>query len=104
IGGHLHVLMEDGTELDIVAGDAYEIPPGHDAWGVGDTTFDAGEFASARSFGIAPDEEDERTLATILFTDIVDSTATLARLGDKAWRRGVLTPHARIVRRAQPVT
>ena len=32
IGGHLHVLMEDGTELDIVAGDAYEIPPGHDAW------------------------------------------------------------------------
>ena len=37
--------------------------------------FDAVEFASARLFGIAPDEEDERTLATILFTDIVDSTA-----------------------------
>ena len=72
IGGHLHVVMDDGTELDIVAGDAYEIPPGHDAWVVGDTAFDAVEFASARSFGIAPDEEDERTLATILFTDIVD--------------------------------
>ena len=90
IGGHLHVLMDDGTELDIVAGDAYEIPPGHDAWVVGDTVFDAVEFASARLFGIAPDEEDERTLATILFTDIVDSTATLARLGDKAWRRLLL--------------
>src|SRR4029077_975700 len=87
IGGHLHVGMDDGTELDIVAGDAYEIPPGHAAGVVGDTAFDAVEFASARSFGIAPDEEDERTLATILFTDIVDSTATLARLGDKAWRR-----------------
>ena len=72
IGGHLHVVMDDGTELDIVAGDAYEIPPGHDAWVVGDTAFDAVEFASARNFGIAPDEEDERTLATILFTDIVD--------------------------------
>jgi len=90
IGGHLHVVMDDGTELDIVAGDAYEIPPGHDAWVVGDTAFDAVEFASARSFGIAPDEEDERTLATILFTDIVDSTATLARLGDTAWRRLLL--------------
>ena len=90
IGGHLHVVMDDGTELDIVAGDAYEIPPGHDAWVVGDEVFDAVEFASARLFGIAPDEEDERTLATILFTDIVDSTATLARLGDKAWRRVLL--------------
>src|SRR6478672_4314311 len=90
IGGHLHVLMDDGTELDIVAGDAYEIPPGHDAWVVGDTVFDSVEFASARLFGIAPDEEDERTLATILFTDIVDSTATLARLGDTAWRRLLL--------------
>jgi class 3 adenylate cyclase len=90
IGGHLHVVMDDGTELDIVAGDAYEIPPGHDAWVVGDSMFDAVEFASARNFGIAPDEEDERTLATILFTDIVDSTATLARLGDTAWRRLLL--------------
>ena len=90
IAGHLHVLMDDGTELDIVAGDAYEIPPGHDAWVVGDTVFDSVEFASARLFGIAPDEEDERTLATILFTDIVDSTASLARLGDKAWRRLLL--------------
>jgi class 3 adenylate cyclase len=90
IGGHLHVQMDDGTGLDIVAGDAYEIPPGHDAWVVGDEVFDAVEFASARLFGIAPDEEDERTLATILFTDIVDSTATLARLGDQAWRRVLL--------------
>ena len=28
IGGHLHVVMDDGTELDIVAGDVYEIPAG----------------------------------------------------------------------------
>ena len=43
--------------------------------------FDAVEFASARLFGIAPDEEEERTLATILFTDIVefDGDARAAR-------------------------
>jgi class 3 adenylate cyclase len=29
----------------------------------------------------------ERTLATVLFTDIIDSTQTAARLGDQQWRR-----------------
>src|SRR5262245_47588765 len=32
ISGKLHVHMEDGTELVIGPGEAYEIPPGHDAW------------------------------------------------------------------------
>ena len=92
ISGHLHVMMDDGTELDIVTGDAYEIPPGHDAWVVGDTMWDTIEFTSARVFGVGPDAEDERTLATILFTDIVDSTPTLERLGDATWQ-GVLLDH-----------
>ena len=95
IAGHLHVVMDDGIELDIRGGDAYEIPPGHDAWIVGDETWDAIEFASARVFGRAPDA-DEHVLATILFTDIVDSTATLARLGDSAWRRTLLDHNDRV--------
>jgi class 3 adenylate cyclase len=96
IGGHLHVLMDDGTELDIVAGDAYEIPPGHDAWVVGDVTVDTVEFASARNFGLGPEVDDERTLATILFTDIVDSTLTLTRVGDATWRRLLLDHNDRL--------
>ena len=88
--------MDDGTELDIVTGDAYEIPPGHDAWVVGEATWDTVEFTSARNFGIRPDAEDERTLATILFTDIVDSTVTLGRLGDTAWQRVLLDHNARL--------
>jgi pimeloyl-ACP methyl ester carboxylesterase len=36
--------------------------------------------------------EPDRVLATVLFTDIVDSTATAASLGDAAWRR-VLERH-----------
>ncbi len=90
ISGHLHVVMDDGTELDVAAGDAYEIPAGHDAWVVGDQPWDTVEFASARSFGVRPEAEDERTLATILFTDIVESTATLGRLGDTMWQRMLL--------------
>jgi class 3 adenylate cyclase len=96
ISGHLHVVMDDGTELDITAGDAFEIPPGHDAWVVGDATWDTVEFASARTFGIGPDADDERTLATILFTDIVDSTLTLERLGDTTWQRLLLDHNDRM--------
>jgi len=39
----------------------------------------------------------DRVLATVLFTDIVDSTAHAARLGDRAWRE-VLDRHDRLVR------
>ncbi len=39
----------------------------------------------------------DRVLATVLFTDIVDSTVTAASLGDRAWR-GVLERHHAIVR------
>ena len=94
--GVLHVQMDDGTELEIRAGDAFEIPPGHDAWVVGDEVFDTVEFTSAAIFGVTPDE-DESVLATILFTDIVDSTTTLSRIGDAAWRQLVLQ-HNQIMR------
>ena len=42
-------------------------------------------------------EEPERMLATVLFTDIVDSTRTAADLGDARWRQ-VLEEHQRVVR------
>jgi hypothetical protein len=35
ISGILKVLMDDGTELECKAGDVSLIPPGHDAWVVG---------------------------------------------------------------------
>jgi class 3 adenylate cyclase len=96
IAGQLHVVMNDGTELDILADDAFEIPPGHDAWVVGAETWDTVEFTSARIFGIGPDATDERILATILFTDIVDSTQTVARIGDRAWRTLLLEHNDRL--------
>jgi class 3 adenylate cyclase len=43
-------------------------------------------------------EDVDRMLATVLFTDIVDSTALAARLGDRAWR-AVLDSHDELVRR-----
>ena len=36
VSGRLDVKMDDGTETEFDPGDAYVIPPGHDAWVVGD--------------------------------------------------------------------
>ncbi len=36
ISGRMTVRMDDGTEHELRAGDALAIPPGHDAWVVGD--------------------------------------------------------------------
>ncbi|MEA2608367.1 MAG: hypothetical protein QOJ75_610 [Chloroflexota bacterium] len=96
MSGLLHVAMDDGTNLEIRGGDAFEIPPGHDAWVVGDEGWDTVEFTSARVFAVGPDDSGERTLATILFTDIVGSTARLEKDGDAVWRRLVLEHNERI--------
>ena len=39
ISGQMHVVMDDGQEIDIGPGEAIEIPPGHDAWVVGDEPY-----------------------------------------------------------------
>ncbi len=96
LSGTLRVVMDDGSELDLRVGDAFEIPPGHDAWVVGDEAFDTVEFASAAVFGATPDEN-ESVLATILFTDIVNSTARLNQIGDARWRR-LLIEHNQAMR------
>ena len=46
----------------------------------------------------APPEEPDRVLATVLFTDIVGSTARSAELGDAAWRDLLRDHHSRIRR------
>ena len=43
--------------------------------------------------------EPDRVLATVLFTDIVDSTATLVEVGDRRWKE-MLDEHHRVVRGA----
>ncbi len=45
----------------------------------------------------ATEREPERVLATVLFTDIVDSTTRMANVGDRAWRV-LLEQHHAIVR------
>jgi class 3 adenylate cyclase len=86
LSGNFHVRMADGTELDVGPQMAFEIPPGHDAWVVGDEPFVTLDFAGMRTFGVPAAATGERVLATILFTDVVDSTPMAERIGDGPWR------------------
>jgi class 3 adenylate cyclase len=61
---------------------------------------DPPEFAEIQEFltGVRPPPKVNRQLATLLFTDIVGSTALAARLGDNRWR-DLLKEHHTVVRR-----
>jgi len=53
LAGHIHVDLDDGTELEFGPGDAFIVPAGHDAYVVGDepcvmVQFDEGESAATR--------------------------------------------------------
>jgi class 3 adenylate cyclase len=96
ISGRLHVRMDDGTEMSIGPGDAYEIPAGHDGWVDGDAPWESVEFTSGHAFARSPEDLGEQVLATIVFSDIVDSTKILARVGDVAWADLLRTHNERI--------
>jgi class 3 adenylate cyclase len=94
--GRLAIEMDDGEYGEFGPGELCEVPPGHDAWVVGsDPVLLVDMFGNVAGFGLPTNPE--RMLATLLMTDIVDSTATAARLGDAIWRQR-LAAHNRVVR------
>jgi len=97
MSGAVHVVMDDGQTLDVGPDTVFDIPPGHDKWVIGDEPWVTIEWgASGRALGAALNESGARTLATVLFTDIVDSTARLQLSGDAAWRDLLAAHNARL--------
>jgi class 3 adenylate cyclase len=92
LSGRLGVELEDGTRLEFGPEDVFDIPPGHDGWTIGDEPLVQIEWAGIRAFAGFPTGIHSRVLVTLLFTDLVDSTATAARLGDARWRN-LLSKH-----------
>jgi class 3 adenylate cyclase len=82
LSGRQIILLDDGIEYELGPGDLYDVRPGHDGWTIGDEDCVLLEWSGQRQW---TGSGDHRVLATLLFTDIVDSTATAARLGDAAW-------------------
>lgn len=83
--GRAGVELEDGSSFEIGAGDVFDIPPRHDGWVVGDEPYETIEWLGARSWLAQHSTLHERVLATLVFTDIVASTAAAHRLGESAW-------------------
>jgi len=84
--GTLHYITPEGLEMEVSPGMLFEILPGHDAWVVGDEPVVQYDFAGMRTFALPAASRSERILATLVCTDIVDSTATAERVGPAAWR------------------
>jgi mannose-6-phosphate isomerase-like protein (cupin superfamily) len=51
ISGRMKVRMNDGTEKEFGPGDAGVIPPGHDAWVVGNEPFVSVDFTGGATYG-----------------------------------------------------
>ena len=96
LSGRFAVRMDDGTEHEFGPYDVMDIPPGHDAWVVGDEPVELLDI-SGNVADFALPAERPRFLATLLFTDIVGSTQRLAELGDAQWRQ-LLERHYRLAR------
>jgi hypothetical protein len=47
ISGRIHIVMADGTELDAGPGEITSLPPGHDAWVVGEESVVAIDWQGA---------------------------------------------------------
>jgi hypothetical protein len=50
ISGRLHVVMDDGSEMEFGPGDVGHIPPGHDAWVVGNEPVVAVDISGMRDY------------------------------------------------------
>ena len=97
LSGAFAVEFPDGTRTELRAGDVYDIPPGHDGYTLGETPCTLIEWAGIRAFSGFRAGVSGRQLATLLLTDVVDSTSMALELGDMAWRE-LLSSHYEMAR------
>lgn len=92
VSGRLGIDFSDGMRLEFGPGDVFDVPPGHDGYTVGDEPCVQIEWQGIRAWAGFPTGIHSRILATLLFTDLVDSTAMAVELGDARWRQ-LLSEH-----------
>ena len=97
LSGRMGVVFPDGTTLEFGPDDVYEIPPGHDGYTIGHEPSVSLEWSGVRAFTGFRGSAERRTLATLMFTDIADSTALANCMGDAAWR-DLLSAHFELTR------
>ena len=86
--GRMGVRTDEGEEVVIGLNQVFDLPPGHVTWVEGDEELVMLDWAGGAGFDVQAGES-ARVMATILFTDMVDSTARARKAGDVAWKRTV---------------
>ena len=94
--GRMGIRTDEGEEVVIGPNQVFDLPPGHVTWVEGDEELVMVDWAGGAGFDTPPGEAG-RVMATILFTDIVDSTVQARQEGDAAWNR-TAAMHEDIVR------
>jgi class 3 adenylate cyclase len=90
------VRTDEGDEVVIGPHEVFDLPPGHVTWVEGDEELVMVDWAGGAGFDVRPGES-ARVMATILFTDVVDSTPRAREAGDAAWKR-TMEMHDNVVR------
>jgi len=96
LSGRMGIRTDEGDEFIIGPNHVFDLPPGHVTWVEGDDELVMLDWAGGAGFDPQSGRE-ARVLATILFTDIVDSTALARAAGDASWKR-TLSMHDDVVR------
>jgi class 3 adenylate cyclase len=92
LSGRVGVQLQDGRMLEFGPNDVFDVPPGHDGWTIGPEPCVQIEWAGLHTFAGLGAGLGGRALATLLFTDLVNSTLTANQVGDRAWRE-LLSSH-----------
>jgi class 3 adenylate cyclase len=98
LSGRLHSDFADGSSIEVGPDDVFDIAPGHAGYVLGDEPLVTIEWEGLRTW-YAPLAIGERVVVTLLFTDLVGSTETAARVGEQAWG-DLMARHNELVRRA----
>jgi class 3 adenylate cyclase len=89
---------EKGKQVaDLIEGAKFVELPGRNFYHVVEPWRDSFQEIAEFLTGEQPEVADDRVLATVLFTDIVDSTRRAAEIGDRDWR-ALLDAHDAVVR------
>lgn len=57
LSGRAAVAMDDGSVIEVAAGDVFHIPPGHDSWVVGDEPYVSLHFLGAQEYAASAGPE-----------------------------------------------
>jgi class 3 adenylate cyclase len=100
LSGRMGIRTDEGEEPVVGPNQVFDLPPGHVTWVEGDDELVMVDWAGGAGFDPQSGAE-ARATATILFTDIVDSTARASEAGDVSWKR-TAAMHEDVVRSVLP--